>query len=89
MLNVKDQVVLIAGATSPLGRSLARALVKGGATVYVADRCLDAAARLAVALGPGAHSLLLRPEVETDWAVARASVVGIHGRLHSFLYCGV
>lgn len=37
----------------------------------------------------GAHSLLLRPEVETDWAVARTSVVGVNWRPNSFLYCGV
>jgi NAD(P)-dependent dehydrogenase (short-subunit alcohol dehydrogenase family) len=80
-------VALITGAATALGAALARGLVDSGATVYVADADLDAAARLAVTLGPGARSIRLRPGEPLDWRVARAAIVGECGRLNIVVRC--
>ena len=55
---------LVAGALTPAGVALSRALVARNAVVYVADGDLAGAVHLAGALGPTAFALALRADDE-------------------------
>ncbi|HEX8297929.1 MAG TPA: hypothetical protein VF594_02110 [Rubricoccaceae bacterium] len=87
MSTLHTSVALITDAATTLGAAIARGLLDSGATVYVADPDIDAAARLAVALGPGARSIRLRMGKPFDWQVARAAIVGECGGLNVVVRC--
>jgi NAD(P)-dependent dehydrogenase (short-subunit alcohol dehydrogenase family) len=87
MSALDTSVALVTGASGALADALARGLLAAGATVYVADPDLDAAARLAVALGPRAHALRLRTHEALDWRFVRAAIVAERGRLDVVVRC--
>jgi NAD(P)-dependent dehydrogenase (short-subunit alcohol dehydrogenase family) len=73
-------VVVISGGASGIGAALARALAGGGATVVLADRDLDGAARLAAEL-PRAEAAALDVRDASAFDALLAGVMERHGRL--------
>ncbi|GAB2928788.1 glucose 1-dehydrogenase [Rhodococcus aerolatus] len=79
------KVALVTGSTRGLGRAIAEALARDGATVLVssrkADACAAVAAELAAATGAAVHPLPLHVG---DWDAIEPAVDGVvaqHGRL--------
>jgi 3alpha(or 20beta)-hydroxysteroid dehydrogenase len=64
------KVALITGAASGLGEAVARAFVREGATVVIADVDEEGGARLAGELGDGATYIRLDVSSREDWAAA-------------------
>ncbi len=56
-MRIEGAVAIVTGASSGLGAATARRLIGAGARVVLADRCVDAGARLAVELGDQATFL--------------------------------
>ena len=73
-MQLKDKIAIVTGAASGIGKEIARAFVKEGATVAIADLNLDAARATAVELDPtGASTLAVKMDV-TDEAQVDAGV---------------
>lgn len=89
MVDFRDRVAIITGATGALGRVVALDLLRSGATVAVPYREEEGWKLLRANAGQNAQSLVgspvdLRSSADVDSFVA--SVVGRHGRL-DFLVC--
>ena len=64
MQSFKDQIVVITGASSGIGREMARAFGREGATVVLAARSVDALEQLAAELREtGGQALGVPPDV--------------------------
>ncbi|MCQ1948716.1 glucose 1-dehydrogenase [Arthrobacter jinronghuae] len=79
---LKDKVALITGAASGMGASHARAFVREGAKVMIADINDDAGAALAAELGDAARYVHLNVTSAEDWAAAVAATVDTFGKLN-------
>ncbi|MBS0612997.1 MAG: SDR family oxidoreductase [Proteobacteria bacterium] len=75
------RVALVTGGASGIGRATCTALAAEGASVFVADRNLDGAARTAEACGPTAVAHVMDVSCEADWTCAMEHVLHRFGRL--------
>lgn len=79
---LKGKVALITGAASGMGASHARAFVREGAKVMIADISDDAGAALAADLGDAARYVHLNVTSAEDWKAAVAATLEAFGALH-------
>lgn len=79
---LKDKVALITGAASGMGASHARAFVREGARVMIADINDDAGAALAGELGEAARYVHLNVTSAEEWAAAVAATLEAFGKLN-------
>ncbi|WP_104103330.1 glucose 1-dehydrogenase [Arthrobacter sp. 08Y14] len=79
---LKDKVALITGAASGMGASHARAFVREGAKVMIADINDDAGAALAEELGDAARYVHLNVTSAEEWAAAVAATLEAFGELN-------
>jgi NADP-dependent 3-hydroxy acid dehydrogenase YdfG len=77
----RNAVVVISGGASGIGAALARALVKRGASVVIADRDRDLADALAASLGANVESWELDVRDGTGFATIIEAVWSQHGRI--------
>src|SRR5260221_9062715 len=75
------KVVLITGAASGIGRSMAEMFVREGARIVIADIDHAAGESLAVSLGTPATFVPLDVTIEEQWVVALDRAVAAFGRL--------
>ena len=78
---MKRPVILITGATRGIGFAAARQLAERGASVIVASRDPERAARAAMSVGGDARPLTLDITDEASISAAVDRVSGLHGRL--------
>lgn len=81
MGRVAGKVALVTGGGSGLGRADCEALAREGATVVVTDVALDAAQRVAGAIGGGAVALALDVASEQAWIDVLREIEERFGRL--------
>jgi len=67
MQSFKDQIVVITGASSGIGRELARVFSRDGATVVLAARSVDALEQLAAELREAGGQALVVPTDVRDY----------------------
>ncbi|WP_341392853.1 glucose 1-dehydrogenase [Arthrobacter sp. G119Y2] len=79
---LKDKVALITGAASGMGASHARAFVREGARVMIADINDDAGSALAAELGDAARYVHLNVTSAEDWTAAVAATLESFGSLN-------
>lgn len=74
-MQLKDKIAIVTGAASGIGKEIARAFVKAGAKVAIADLNLDSARATALELDPtgGASAFAIRMDV-TDEAEVEAGI---------------
>lgn len=79
---LNSKVALITGAASGMGASHARAFVREGARVMIADINDDAGTALAAELGDAARYVHLNVTSAEDWESAVAATLDAFGALH-------
>jgi NAD(P)-dependent dehydrogenase (short-subunit alcohol dehydrogenase family) len=88
--SVKDQVVLVTGAASGIGKQAARWLAEHGALVALMDREPEGVASLRAELSGASADVLATPADVTDPGGVRAAVTQINDRwggIHGVLNC--
>lgn len=82
-MNLGDRVIVITGASSGFGESIARACVQAGARVALVARSADRLDQLAYELGGPDHALVVPTDVTDTAAVARMAeqVLAHYGRV--------
>lgn len=86
MNRVQGKVVLLSGAGSDLIQACARALIKEGARVVLADPAEERAGRAAGAFdAKTALPLAVDPAKESDWQRAIEMTIGTFGRFDAFV----
>ena len=91
MESLKDQVAVVTGASSGIGKAIALALAGQGAELYLAARrkeALEGAAKEAQALGSRAHSCSLDLTSDKNIYVLGERVQREAGRLNILVLCG-
>src|SRR4051812_766756 len=76
-----DQVALVTGAASGIGRATALRLAAEGARLAVADRDLEGLRAAAAEIGAGALAVGLDVTSESDWDAATKTIEARWGRL--------
>lgn len=77
MTSTRTSTALVTGATSGIGREIARQLLDAGLNVFIGARDPDRGQRTASELGDGAHALALDVIYESSIAAAVAQVASL------------
>ncbi|HKV25747.1 MAG TPA: SDR family NAD(P)-dependent oxidoreductase [Candidatus Acidoferrum sp.] len=91
MENLKNQIAVVTGASSGLGRAIALGLAAQGVELYLAARrveLLEGVAKDAVALGGRAHACRLDLTNDEDFSGIESRVRTEAGKLHILVLCG-
>src|ERR1051325_8516623 len=91
MESLKNQVAVVTGASSGIGKAIALALAGQGAELYLAARrkeALEGAVKEAQALGSSAHPCLLDLTSDEDICALGERVPREAGRLNILVLCG-
>ena len=80
-MRLKDKIAIITGGGSGIGEATARRFVEEGATVVVADKNQEAAARVATSLGQAARAIKCDVSKANDVQTLIEGTAKRHGRL--------
>ena len=85
MNRLQDKIAIITGAARGMGAATARAFVREGATVIVADLHESEGQALVEELGSAASFHRLDVSSESEWQAVVAAVMARHGRIDSLV----